>query len=69
MFLEKNYLMIGNTRWHWATKIKENCKYFHTTPNPIEFKDKKLLFLCCKLKQRFFTISLHFLQTSKTNSL
>ena len=40
MFLEKNYLMIGNTRWHWATKIQENCKYFHTTPNPIEFKDK-----------------------------
>ena len=40
MFLEKNYLMIGNTRWHWATKIQENWKYFHTTPNPIEFKDK-----------------------------
>ena len=40
MFLEKNYLMIGNTRWHWATKIQEDCKYFHTTPNPIEFKDK-----------------------------
>ena len=40
MFLEKNYLMIGNTRWHWATKIQENCKYFHTTPNPIEFKDQ-----------------------------
>ncbi len=40
MFLEKNYLMIGNTRWHWATKIQEHWKYFHTTPNPIEFKDK-----------------------------
>lgn len=40
MFLEKNYLMIGNTRWHWATKIQEDVKYFHTTPNPIEFKDK-----------------------------
>ena len=40
MFLEKNYLMIGNTRWHWASKIKEHWKYFHTTPNPIEFKDK-----------------------------
>ena len=38
MFLEKNYLMIGNTRWHWATKIQENWKYFHTSPNPIEFK-------------------------------
>jgi len=40
VFLEKNYLMIGNTRWHWATKIQEDWKYFHTTPNPIEFKDK-----------------------------
>ncbi len=40
MFLEKNYLMIGNTRWHWATKIQEEWKYFHTSPNPIEFKDK-----------------------------
>ena len=40
MFLEKHYLMIGNTRWHWATKIQEDWKYFHTTPNPIEFKDK-----------------------------
>ena len=40
MFSEKNYLMIGNTRWHWATKIHENWKYIHTTPNPIEFKDK-----------------------------
>jgi len=39
VFLEKNYLMIGNTRWHWASKIEENWKYFHTTPNPIEFKD------------------------------
>jgi len=39
VFLEKNYLMIGNTRWHWATKIQEDWKYFHTTPNPIEFKD------------------------------
>ncbi len=40
MFLEKNYLMIGNTRWHWATKIQEEWKYFHTIPNPIEFEDK-----------------------------
>jgi len=40
VFLEKNYLMIGNTRWHWASKIQEKCKYFLTTPNPIEFKDK-----------------------------
>jgi len=40
VFSNKNYLMIGNTRWHWATKIKEDWKYFHTTPNPIEFKDK-----------------------------
>ena len=39
MFLEKNYLMIGNTRWHWASKRKKDWKYFHTLPNPIEFKD------------------------------
>jgi len=35
---EENYLMIGNTRWHWAIKKKERWKYFHTSPNPIEFK-------------------------------
>ena len=40
VFSEENYLMIGNTRWHWASKIKEHWKYFHTAPNPIEFKDK-----------------------------
>ena len=40
MFLEKNYLMIGNTRWHWASKRRKGWKYFHTLPNPIEFKDK-----------------------------
>ena len=40
MYSEKNYLMIGNTRWHWASKIKKDWKYFHTSPNPIEFKDK-----------------------------
>ena len=40
MYSEENYLMIGNTRWHWASKIQEKWKYFHTTPNPIEFKDK-----------------------------
>ena len=40
MFLEKNYLMIGNTRWHWASKRKKDWEYFHTLPNPIEFKDK-----------------------------
>jgi len=32
--------MIGNTRWHWASKIQKEWKYFHTSPNPIEFKDK-----------------------------
>ena len=32
--------MIGNTRWHWASKIKKDWKYFHTSPNPIKFKDK-----------------------------
>ncbi len=40
MYSKANYLMIGNTRWHWASKIKENWRYFHTLPNPIEFKDK-----------------------------
>ncbi len=40
MYSEKNYLMIGNTRWHWASKIQKQWKYFHTPPNPIEFKDK-----------------------------
>ena len=35
---EENYLMIGNTRWHWAIKKKERWEYFHTSPNPIEFK-------------------------------
>ncbi len=37
---DKNYLMIGNTRWHWASKGKKDWKYFHTSPNPIEFKTK-----------------------------
>ena len=40
MYSEENYLMIGNTRWHWASKIKKIWKYFHTSPNPIEFQDK-----------------------------
>ena len=40
MFVEKNYLMIGNTRWHWARKTKKDWKYFHTSPNPSEFQDK-----------------------------
>ncbi len=40
MSLETNYLMIGNTRWHWASKRKKDWKYFHTSPNPIQFKDK-----------------------------
>ena len=40
MYSKENYLMIGNTRWHWASKIKKDWKYFHTSPNPIEFKDK-----------------------------
>ena len=39
MYSEKDYLMIGNTRWHWANKTQEKCQYFHTTPNPIEFQD------------------------------
>jgi len=40
VYSEENYLMIGNTRWHWASKINKDWKYFHTSPNPIEFKDK-----------------------------
>ena len=40
VYPEKNYLMIGNTRWHWASKVKKDWKFFHTCPNPIEFKDK-----------------------------
>jgi len=40
VYSEENYLMIGNTRWHWASKIKANWKYFHTAPNPIEFRNK-----------------------------
>ncbi len=39
MHSKETYLMIGNTRWHWARKIKENWKYFHTSPNPKEFND------------------------------
>ena len=40
MYSKRNYLMIGNTRWHWASKIKKEWKYFHTSPNPIEFNNK-----------------------------
>ncbi len=40
MHSEKNYLMIGNTRWHWAKKLEADWKFFHTSPNPIEFKNK-----------------------------
>ena len=40
MYSEENYLMIGNTRWHWASKIKKDWKYFHTSPNPFEYTDK-----------------------------
>ena len=40
MYSDETYLMIGNTRWHWASKIKKDWKFFHTSPNPIEFKDK-----------------------------
>ena len=40
MFLQENYLMIGNTRWHWASQRKKDWEYFHTSPNPIEFKNK-----------------------------
>ncbi len=37
---KENYLMIGNTRWHWASKINQHWQYFHTSPNPIKFKNK-----------------------------
>ena len=40
VYSEENFLMIGNTRWHWASKVKKDWKYFHTSPNPIEFEDK-----------------------------
>ena len=46
MYSEKNYLMIGNTRWHWASKIKEEWKYFHTSPNPVEFQNKDFSQIC-----------------------
>ena len=40
MYSDKNYLMIGNTRWHWASKIEGTWKYFHTCPNPSDFINK-----------------------------
>ena len=40
VFQEKNLLMIGNSRWHWASQINGEWKYFHTCPNPIEYKNK-----------------------------
>ena len=40
MHSKEKYLMIGNTRWHWASKVKQGWKYFHTSPKPIEFNDK-----------------------------
>ena len=40
MYAEENYLMIGNTRWHWASVVNKTLKYFHTPPNPIEFANK-----------------------------
>ena len=46
MYSEANYLMIGNTRWHWASKIKEEWKYFHTSPNPVEFQNKDFSQIC-----------------------
>ena len=41
MYSKETCLMIGNTRWHWACKIKNEWKYFHTSPNPIEFINKE----------------------------
>ncbi len=41
MYSKENCLMIGNTRWHWASKIKNEWKYFHTSPNAREFINKE----------------------------
>jgi len=41
VYSKENCLMIGNTRWHWASKIKNEWKYFHTSPNPIDFINKE----------------------------
>ena len=46
MYSKENLLMIGNTRWHWASKIQEQWKYFHTSPDPTEFKNKNYSQLC-----------------------
>ncbi len=40
LYEKDDYLMIGNTRWHWASEFKEKLKYFHTSPNPKEFRNK-----------------------------
>ena len=26
VYSEENFLMIGNTRWHWASKVKKDWK-------------------------------------------
>tara|TARA_B100000700_G_scaffold300104_1_gene367852 strand:+ start:2461 stop:3156 length:696 start_codon:yes stop_codon:yes gene_type:complete len=35
---KETYLMVGNTRWHWAIKIEKEWQYFHTDPSPTDFK-------------------------------
>ncbi len=30
----KSYLLIGNSRWHWATKKNDTWHFSHTKPNP-----------------------------------
>ncbi len=41
----RHCLLIGNSRWHWATKISGNWHFFHTEPNPqsISFPSASLL--------------------------
>ncbi len=35
-------LLIGNSRWHWATKKKEKWHYSHSDPNPLSIPDDQL---------------------------
>ncbi len=34
MNTNKSYLLIGNSRWHWATKKNDTWHFSHTKPNP-----------------------------------
>ena len=37
---EEKFLMIGNTRWHWAIKFNNEWKYFDTSPYQGDVKDE-----------------------------